>query len=74
MELELSTTSAIIEKVKSLGNDSSFKNRKKLFKEANLEKRLGEYVGSSPQNSALITALDAPRFTGEIGLKLDGKN
>lgn len=67
MALELSTTSAIIEKVKSLGKDSSFKGRRKLFEEAELEVRLGKYVGSSAQNLALIAALDTPNFTREVG-------
>ena len=67
MALELSTTSALIEKVKSLGKNSTFKGRKNLFVEAELDRRLGEYVGSNAQNAALIDALDDPKFTGAVG-------
>ena len=67
MALKLSSTSAIIEKVKSLGEDSSFKGRKRLFNEAELDKRLEQYVGSDAQNFALIDALDNPKLSGEVG-------
>jgi len=60
MEVKLSSTTAIVEKVKSLGKDSSFKNRVRMFKDLGLEERLGKYVGSMAQNMAFIATLDTP--------------
>lgn len=64
MEVKLSSTTAIVEKMKSLGKDSSFKNRAKTFKDMGLEDRLGKYVGSMAQNMAFIDVLDTKTLLG----------
>lgn len=66
MEIKLSTTTAIQDKMKVMGKDHSLRSRTTMFKDIGLEERLGTYVGSKAQNMAFMRELDNPKHTGEI--------
>lgn len=57
MAINLSTTSSIVDYLGTQGKDSSFQARKKLYDEMGLNTRLGDYVGSSSQNTSFLNAL-----------------
>ena len=60
MAVQLSTTSSIVDFLGTQNKDSSFSARKKLYNEMGLNARLGDYVGSSAQNTNFLNALKTP--------------
>ena len=57
---QLNTSTSVVDYLKSQGKDSSFTARGKLFKESGMEDRLGPFVGSASQNTALLKNLQLP--------------
>ena len=57
MAVNLSSTSSIIDYLGTQKRDSSFSARKKLYNEMGLNTRLGDYVGSSTQNTNFLNNL-----------------
>ena len=55
--IKLSTTSSIVDYLGTQGKDSSFSSRKKLYEEMGLKDRLGDYMGSTVQNTNFLKAL-----------------
>lgn len=60
MAPQLSTTTSIVDFLKSRGEESSFTARRKLFTEKGFATRLGEFTGSASQNLALLRNLRTP--------------
>ena len=58
-ETKLNTTSSVVDYLKSQNQDSSFSARGSLYKEQGFEQRLGPYVGSAEQNTALLKQLSS---------------
>ena len=57
MALTLNVNTSIVDYLKSTGQDSSFGARKKLYGQLGLGDRLGDFVGSGNQNTALLNQL-----------------
>lgn len=57
LKIKLNTTSSVVDFLKSQDQESSFTARRKLFQERGLKDRLGEFIGSSSQNLALLRVL-----------------
>ena len=51
----LNTTNSLVDFLKSVKHASDFSSRKQIFKAHGLDKRLGNFIGSSSQNNALLT-------------------
>jgi len=56
----LPSAQSVVDFLNSQKKDSSFGARSKLYKEAGLDKTLGEYVGSASQNINLLKGLQTP--------------
>ena len=54
---QLNTTTSIVDYLKSNKQDSSRSARKNLYTTGGLNKRLGDYIGSGQQNTALLKSL-----------------
>lgn len=57
---KLSTTTSVVDFLKSKGQQSSFAARRKLFNEKGFNTRLGEFTGARNQNLALLRNLQTP--------------
>lgn len=58
-ELKLNTATSIVDFLKSQGKPSDFSSRKTLFNSSGLSERLGSFIGSSSQNSALLARISS---------------
>jgi len=54
---QLPSSGSIIDYLNSTGKDSSFSSRRKMFNQAGLNKRLGDFTGASNQNLTLLKTL-----------------
>lgn len=62
-ELKLNTTTSIVDFLKSQGKPSDSKSLSSLYTSSGLADRLGTYVGSGSQNTALLKSLSSPTVT-----------
>lgn len=59
----LPSATSVVDYLKSQGKDSSYSARSKLYREAGLDKTLGEYVGSASQNTNLLKMVQSSSNT-----------
>lgn len=59
MALKLNVTTSIVDALKAQGKPSDYNARLSLYKSSGLDTRLGQYVGSAAQNTALLKGLNA---------------
>lgn len=63
----LNVNNSIVDYLKSQKQDSSYSSRTKLYGSSDLGNRLGDYVGSAQQNTALLNYLKKQSQPAEVG-------